>query len=328
MAANPYNFEFKRAKAELDACAWPSTAYEIAAPQFWDTVRDLLEIAHDKVQADNHLPQAVFSRYPRQAVIELAIMGMKTELYTYKEIILSAWALHNLAHALLGLANVSKGKNYHLLDCPAVAATLLQEERSFLWGIVAEYIYQQAFWAVRHNHLDDDLIQEIAHNAWISAKTGIATYREDAKLSTWLSKITGRKVLDHLRYPLRHPILKSIDECEDDANAWILPPTMDHPEIDASSEHTMMILNALLDEVERRFKHVPIHNWIKAKRILRAFRGSEKDGIAHDISAMLGDGGMGISHAAVAELMEYIAECIEERLEQAKGNGDAGKNAM
>lgn len=93
-------------------------------------------------------------------------MVMKTELATcaYERGRPSFWVLHNLAHTLLGLANLSKGKGYSVLNCPAVVPTLEQEPTSFLWVIVERYAYQKTCALLRRRYRDDTFIHNVAQD--------------------------------------------------------------------------------------------------------------------------------------------------------------------
>jgi len=335
MAANPYNFEFKRAKAELDACAWPNTTEESDAPHFWRAGRTLFQIRYEKARICESISQEVFTLYPADAVIGLAIMGMKMELSSYDGSPPSSWALHKLSHALLGLNNISKGEKDSLksfLNCSAVVPTLRQDENSFLWVILEEYLIQEAREKMRGKYLDSSLSKDAAHDAWLHVRVHVKEFRgeaksgtREAKFSAWILKIVAHQVINYWRKQRGLMPLPDDEKVVADVEG-IFGLEGISLERDAFTELEKSILNAMLAEVERRFSKVPHYNHrklVKANRILRAFRGSEKDGIAHDISAMLADRGIGISLAAIADLIEYIAVCIEERLEQAKGNGKA-----
>lgn len=59
-----------------------------------------------------------------------------------------------------------------------------------------------------HNIAD---AEDIAQDVFIEVFLSINTFREDAKLSTWLYRIAVNKSLNHIRANKKHKILQSID---------------------------------------------------------------------------------------------------------------------
>jgi hypothetical protein len=319
MIANlPITALLAMAKADLDGYAWPRSALESVDPPFWHAARALLRIGYQRAQADQIIPQEVFTSYPSEAVLELAIMGMKTELPTYNRGRPSLWALHNLAHTLLGLANVSKGKGYSLLNCAAVVPTLAQDGDSFLWETIGRFIHQQARSIIRGQHVDEDFILDVVQDAWLSVRLHLASFQNKGTFCAWIHRIVENKIMDVGRSLQRqHQRQVPAIETETELAQVFLRSSVDvalFPEIHAPLGIKYMMFDALLDFVIERYKHVPHHRWIKARCILRDFRGSGKEKIAQKMADELEICGTYVPLALFLELMERVAADIEDSL--------------
>jgi RNA polymerase sigma-70 factor (ECF subfamily) len=78
-----------------------------------------------------------------------------------------------------------------------VQSCLLGDTRSFSY-IVARYERMVRTMIGRMVH-DDDQVEELAHQTFISAFENLAKYNGASKFSTWLSQIALNKARDHLR---------------------------------------------------------------------------------------------------------------------------------
>ena len=85
------------------------------------------------------------------------------------------------------------------------------------------------YWQIRHMVIDHDDTDDILQNTFIKAWNGLATFRGDSKLSTWLYRIASNEALNFLERQRRSHI--SLDQEESNiANTLQSDPYFDGDE--------------------------------------------------------------------------------------------------
>lgn len=149
-------------------------------------------------------------------------------------------------------------------------------------------VYNTCLGFVKNTEDADDLAQEV----FIEIYNSIGTFREDARLSTWIYRIAVNKSLEYIRKMKRKKrsgILRSL--FSDKSESAYEPADFDHPGVQAENNEQARILFTAIDRLPENQK--------------TAF-------IMHKVE--------GISYEQVAEIMGKSLSSIESLLHRARQN--------
>jgi RNA polymerase sigma-70 factor (ECF subfamily) len=74
------------------------------------------------------------------------------------------------------------------------------------------YAQRLAAFAARRSALDADALEDVMQMTMINAMRGLATFRGNASLFTWLCQICRNQLVDARRKSARQPVVQSLDE--------------------------------------------------------------------------------------------------------------------
>ena len=117
---------------------------------------------------------------------------------------------------------------------------------------------QRLFRAARGILRDDAEAQDALQEAWLKAIAAIGTFRSDARLATWLTRIVVNESLGRLRRTRRgaEVIRLEADLPEGDAPARDPADTAPNPEASAMQSEARRIIEARIDELPDAFRTV------------------------------------------------------------------------
>lgn len=107
-----------------------------------------------------------------------------------------------------------------------------------------QQVYQVVWGFVKNAEDAEDLSQEV----FLEAFRSLASFRGQAKISTWLYRIAANKGLEHIRRSKRKKrfaFLQSLGENRDEVN----PPTYDHPGIVLENRERARILHWAISQL-------------------------------------------------------------------------------
>ncbi|MBX2934600.1 MAG: RNA polymerase sigma factor [Ferruginibacter sp.] len=178
-----------------------------------------------------------------------------------------------------------------MLNQPELIAQLQQGNEQAFTKLVDDWqdmVYNTALGIVQNEEDADDITQEV----FIQAYQSISSFKGDAKISTWLYRITVSKALDHekrkkrkKRFGFVQSLLGSGDE------EHIHPVLFNHPGV----------------ELEKKEKARELFNALK--------RIPEKQRIAFTLHKLEGQ-----SYQEVAEIMNTTLYAVESLIGRAKAN--------
>jgi RNA polymerase sigma-70 factor (ECF subfamily) len=117
---------------------------------------------------------------------------------------------------------------------------------------------QRLFRAARGILRDDGEAEDALQEAWLKAIGAIATFRSDARLATWLTRIVVNEALGRLRRTRRgaEVIRLEADLPEGDLPARDPADTAPNPEASAMQSEARRIIEARIDELPDAFRTV------------------------------------------------------------------------
>jgi len=122
----------------------------------------------------------------------------------------------------------------------------------------------------RHNRLlyrvarsvvrDDSEAEDVVQEAYVRAFTGLAEFRGEASLSTWLTRIALNEALGRLRRQRPTVDLKALDAVQERDRTHIIPfplmPTQTDPERTAAQREIRRVLQQAIDGLPEPFRVV------------------------------------------------------------------------
>ncbi|TAL20028.1 MAG: RNA polymerase sigma factor [Aquabacterium sp.] len=170
----------------------------------------------------------------------------------------------------------------------------------------------------RHNRLlfrtarsilkDDDDAEDALQEAWLRAWRALASFRADAKLSTWLVRIAANEALGRLRRrePNVIPLDAAMASTEPRGEAWLQDDPDRRPDRAAAREQFRRLMEARIDALPEVFRSVFVLRGVEEMsveevalaldipeatvrtRFFRA-RGLLREGLAREIDMATGD---------------------------------------
>lgn len=115
------------------------------------------------------------------------------------------------------------------------------------FGMVVNQYGEQLYWQVRRIVLSHDDANDVMQNVFVKAWSNIETFRNDAKLSTWLYRIAVNESLDFMRRRKNAPTVSADDADTGVANALLADKYFDGDETEAQLQQAI----SRLPEVQR-----------------------------------------------------------------------------
>lgn len=163
-----------------------------------------------------------------------------------------------------------------------------QDSFKILFGLYRKQVYNTCLGLLQHSHDAEDVAQEVFIEVFRSA----GKFRGDAKLSTWLYRISYNKCLDHLRSKNRNKRSGNVVHLDGEAAPQIPSENyFEHPGI------------ALEQKEESKIVFAAITALPENQRV--AFTLSKVDGL---------------SYKEIGEVMEMNLPAVESLLHRAKMN--------
>jgi RNA polymerase sigma-70 factor, ECF subfamily len=146
---------------------------------------------------------------------------------------------------------VAEPSDKELLDCarqgdPAAFRTLIRRHD--------RYLYRVARSVLADDHEAEDVIQQ----TYLQAFTGLADFRGEASLRTWLTRITLNEAIRRQRRQRATVALSEVDSERDRSQIYLSPLTSPDPERAAARGQIRKILEAAIDALPPAFRTVLI----------------------------------------------------------------------
>ena len=148
---------------------------------------------------------------------------------------------------------------------------------------------EQLYWQVRRIVLVHEDADDVVQNALMKAWNSIGTFKGDARLQTWLTRIAINEALDFMRRQKSHPTLSTDDATLSLASQLLADRYFDGDETEAQLQEAI----ATLPDVQRTVFQLRYYDEMKYS----------------DISTILGtsEGGLKASyHIAVKKITEFF----------------------
>ena len=139
------------------------------------------------------------------------------------------------------------------------------------FGMVVEQYGEQLYWQVRRIVLSHDDANDVMQNVFVKAWTGIGSFRNDSKLSTWLYRIAVNESLDFMRRRKAVHEVSADDADAGVANALLADKYFDGDETAAQLQQAI----ALLPEVQRTVFNLRYYGEMKYSEMSRVLGTSE-----------------------------------------------------
>lgn len=75
---------------------------------------------------------------------------------------------------------------------------LKEDSSSYAYNLLVKKHQQKLYWHIRRMVIDHDGADDVLQNTWIKAWKGLANFREDANLYTWLYRIATNETITFL----------------------------------------------------------------------------------------------------------------------------------
>jgi RNA polymerase sigma-70 factor (ECF subfamily) len=139
------------------------------------------------------------------------------------------------------------------LDDPALADRVAKGEEMALRELLRRH-NQRLFRTARAILRDDAEAEDAVQEAYLKAIRAIGTFRGEAKLSTWLTRIAANEALERLRKRKRAVVLPLEPDFETAQDEDSVPP--ETPEVSAMRAETRRIVERRIDALPEAFRTV------------------------------------------------------------------------
>jgi RNA polymerase sigma factor (sigma-70 family) len=85
------------------------------------------------------------------------------------------------------------------------------ETRNYAFNLLVQKYQQKVYWHIRKMVIDHDDANDLTQETFIKAWKGLSTFREDARLYTWLYRIATNECLNFLNKKKRRFFLPIVD---------------------------------------------------------------------------------------------------------------------
>lgn len=138
------------------------------------------------------------------------------------------------------------------------------------FGMVVAQYSEQLYWQVRRIVLTHDDANDVLQNVFLKAWAGLETFRNDAKLSTWLYRIAINESLDFVR---RRKTAAAVSADDDNgvANTLLADNYFDGDETEAQLQQAI----ASLPEVQRTVFNLRYYQEMKYSEMSKILHTSE-----------------------------------------------------
>ncbi len=139
------------------------------------------------------------------------------------------------------------------------------------FGRLVEQYGEQLYWQVRRIVLSHDDANDVMQNVFVKAWTGIGSFRNDSKLSTWLYRIAVNESLDFMRRRKAVQTVSADDADAGVANALMADKYFDGDETAAQLQQAI----AMLPEVQRTVFNLRYYGEMKYSEMSKVLGTSE-----------------------------------------------------
>lgn len=151
------------------------------------------------------------------------------------------------------MAIEQNGRHSHQEDRELVQCCLLGETSCFAELVRRhQQVVRTLIWRKVH---DMEMVDELAHQTFISAYEHLADYAGESKLSTWMCQIALNKARDHLRWHARQKVTCDISELD-------LPSGEPDPAMAVDREDRKRLLNRALAKLSQDDKDVLVFKYM------------------------------------------------------------------
>ena len=171
-------------------------------------------------------------------------------------------------------------------DRQLVERLLAGDERAFK-AFFDEYFPRVYRFALPRLNRDADLAKDVVQGTLIKAVRGLAGFRGDAALFTWLCQICRREIVDHLRRQRRHSAQVVLIDDSPEVRAVLesieAPPTSE-PTFAQDAAELQRIVHAVLDRLPARYGEALELKYIEGRSVEEI---GERLGIGHTAAQSL-----------------------------------------
>ena len=122
----------------------------------------------------------------------------------------------------------AKASTWLLLSKPGVVQEMQSDPASKYWDMCYEVVPMLVRREMMHRNLPLSLEEDLVQQVMLAVLSGLPSFREECRFTTWLAQIAVRKVIDRQRYDIRNRTrstsLEELEEVDEAARQEIAVP--------------------------------------------------------------------------------------------------------